>query len=94
MLVGNLKNCLRYSRIYIIKYRLQPSGTCNFSRIDNATLSLTLSANAVANNGNVKVKVFAVNSHRVQKVAHSSNLGHYLEKMFKLPKLNRVIACC
>ena len=43
---------------------IQPSGTCNFSRIDNASLDLTLSSDAVSttkNNGNVKVQVWAIN---------------------------------
>ncbi len=39
----------------------QPSGTCNFSRIDNATLMLVLSAGAVANTNTAKVRVYAVN---------------------------------
>ena len=43
---------------------IQPSGTCNFSRIDNASLDLTLSSDSVSttkNNGNVKVQVWAIN---------------------------------
>lgn len=39
----------------------QPSGTCNFSRIDNATLNLTLTDDAVKNNRSCKVRVYAVN---------------------------------
>jgi hypothetical protein len=39
----------------------QPSGTCNFSRIDNATLMLVLSAGAVANTNTAKVRVYAIN---------------------------------
>jgi hypothetical protein len=39
----------------------QPSGTCNLSRIDNATLSLTLSPNTVGNGLTAKVRVYAVN---------------------------------
>jgi hypothetical protein len=39
----------------------QPSGTCNMSRIDNATLQLTLTPEAVASGRSCKVKVFAVN---------------------------------
>ena len=34
----------------------QPSGTCNFSRIDNATLSLTLTSSAAG-----KIRIYAVN---------------------------------
>jgi hypothetical protein len=39
----------------------QPSGTCNFSRIDNATLQLVLSSGAVAGTATSKVRVYAVN---------------------------------
>ena len=39
----------------------QPSGTCNFSRIDNATLNLVLSNNAVGGDETAKVRVYATN---------------------------------
>ena len=40
----------------------QPSGTCNFSRIDNATLQLTLTPQSVTNGSStVVIKVFALN---------------------------------
>jgi len=39
----------------------QPSGSCNFSRIDNAVLQLVLSANTVASTSTAKVRVYAVN---------------------------------
>jgi hypothetical protein len=39
----------------------QPSGTCNFSRIDNATLALNLTAASVAGGATVKIRVYAVN---------------------------------
>ena len=39
----------------------QPSGTCNFSRIDNAVLQLVLSSNTVAGDKTAKVRVYAVN---------------------------------
>ena len=39
----------------------QPSGSCNFSRIDNAVLQLVLSAGAVSGNATAKVRVYAVN---------------------------------
>ena len=39
----------------------QPSGTCNFSRIDNAVLQLVLSSNTVAGSATAKVRVYAVN---------------------------------
>jgi hypothetical protein len=39
----------------------QPSGSCNFSRIDNAVLQLVLSANTVSGTNTAKVRVYAVN---------------------------------
>ncbi len=38
----------------------QPSGTCNMSRIDNATLQLTLTA-ATVSNQSARIKIFCVN---------------------------------
>jgi hypothetical protein len=39
----------------------QPSGTCNFSRIDNAVLQLVLSSGTVSGTSTAKVRVYAVN---------------------------------
>ena len=39
----------------------QPSGSCTFSRIDNATLQLVLSAPTVSGTATAKVRVYAVN---------------------------------
>jgi len=39
----------------------QPSGSCNFSRIDNAVMQLVLSAGAVSGVATAKVRVYAVN---------------------------------
>jgi len=44
----------------------QPSGTCNFSRIDNATLALTLTKSVACN-----IRIFAVNY----------NVNHCVEKL-------------
>jgi hypothetical protein len=39
----------------------QPSGTCNFSRIDNATLQLVLSNETISGTDTAKVRVYATN---------------------------------
>jgi hypothetical protein len=39
----------------------QPSGTCNFSRIDKATLQLTVSLNTVTGSRTAQVRVYALN---------------------------------
>jgi len=45
----------------------QPSGTCNFSRIDNATLQLVLSSATVSGTATAKVRVYAL-SYNVLRV--------------------------
>jgi hypothetical protein len=57
----------------------QPSGTCNFSRIDNAFLNLTLSDNSLSstvNNGNVDVKVYAVNYNILRIMSGHGGLAY------------------
>jgi hypothetical protein len=39
----------------------QPSGSCNFSRIDNAVMQLVLSSGTVSGTNTAKVRVYAVN---------------------------------
>lgn len=55
----------------------QPSGSCNMSRIDNATLQLTLSQNAI-NTGSrsCKVKVFAVNYNVLRIMSGMGGLAY------------------
>ena len=45
----------------------QPSGTCNFSRIDNATLQLVLSSATVGGTATAKVRVYAT-SYNILRV--------------------------
>lgn len=57
----------------------QPSGTVNMSRIDNATLMLTLTDNTVRHNGvarNAKVKVFAVNYNVLRIMSGMGGLAY------------------
>ena len=54
----------------------QPSGTCNFSRIDNATLQLVVSANTVSGNKTAKVRVFAVNYNVLRVMSGMSGLAY------------------
>ena len=55
----------------------QPSGSCNFSRIDNAVLQLVLSSGAVAGTATAKVRVFAVN-YNVLRVMSGINSNKQL----------------
>ena len=52
----------------------QPSGTANMSRIDNATLQLTLTSNA--NNNSPIVKVFAVNYNVLRIMSGMGGLAY------------------
>ena len=57
----------------------QPSGTCNFSRIDNAFLTLTHTDNTVsssANSGNAKVRVYAVNYNILRIMSGMAGLAY------------------
>lgn len=52
----------------------QPSGTCNMSRIDNATLQLTLTTNSVT--GGAKVRVYAVNYNILRIMSGMGGLAY------------------
>jgi hypothetical protein len=54
----------------------QPSGTCNFSRIDKATLNLTLSVNTVRNQRTAKVRVYAVNYNVLRVMSGMGGLAY------------------
>jgi len=54
----------------------QPSGTCNFSRIDNATLQLVLSNAAVEGTKTAKVRVFAVNYNVLRIMSGMGGLAY------------------
>ena len=53
-----------------------PSGACNFSRIDNATLQLILSSNTVASLRTAKVRVYAYSYNIVRVVAGMAGLAY------------------
>ena len=54
----------------------QPSGTCNFSRIDNATLQLVLSANTVGNDDTAKVRVYTTNFNVLRIMSGMGGLAY------------------
>jgi hypothetical protein len=54
----------------------QPSGTCNFSRIDNATLQLVLSHNTVAGQATAKVRVYATNYNVLRVMSGMGGLAY------------------
>jgi hypothetical protein len=54
----------------------QPSGTCNFSRIDTATLQLTVTNNTVGNGNTAKVRIYAVNYNVLRIMAGMGGLAY------------------
>ena len=54
----------------------QPSGTCNFSRIDNATLQLVVSAAAIGSNKTAKVRVYATNYNVLRVMSGMGGLAY------------------
>ncbi len=54
----------------------QPSGTCNFSRIDNATLQLVLSNATVSGTNTAKVRVYARNYNVLRILSGMGGLGY------------------
>jgi hypothetical protein len=54
----------------------QPSGSCNFSRIDNATLQLVLSNNAIGDTNTAKVRVYATNYNVLRVMSGMGGLAY------------------
>ena len=57
----------------------QPSGTCNFSRIDNAHLEITVTANTISsttNSGNAKVRIYATNYNILRIMSGMGGLAY------------------
>jgi hypothetical protein len=55
---------------------LQPSGSCNFSRIDTATLHLTLTRAAVPSGGSANVRIYAVNYNVLRIMSGMGGLAY------------------
>ncbi len=54
----------------------QPSGSCNFSRIDNATLQLVLSNATVEGTKTAKVRVYATNYNVLRVMSGMGGLAY------------------
>ncbi len=73
--------CAPEKHIYTYSFGLkpaehQPSGTCNFSRIDNATLNFTFNSSTHTGNGNVTLKVYAVNYNVLRIMSGMGGLAY------------------
>jgi hypothetical protein len=54
----------------------QPSGTCNFSRIDTANMQLTVTNNTVGNGNTAKVRIYATNYNVLRIMAGMGGLAY------------------
>ena len=54
----------------------QPSGTCNFSRVDNSVLQLVLSSPTVAGTATAKVRVYAVNYNVLRVMSGMAGIAY------------------
>ena len=54
----------------------QPSGTCNMSRIDNATLQLVLSNDTIGGEDTARVAVYAVNYNVLRIMSGMGGLAY------------------
>jgi len=54
----------------------QPSGTCNFSRIDIATLNMTVSTNTVYDGNTAQVRIYATNYNVLRIMAGMGGLAY------------------
>jgi hypothetical protein len=64
----------------------QPSGTCNFSRIDNATLQLVLSNATVEGTKTAKVRVYATNYNVLRIMSGMGGLSNLARIMLSRTK--------
>ena len=69
----------------------QPSGTCNMSRIDNATLQLTLTSDAVANARSCKVRVYATNYNVLRIMSGMGGLNHLRKRITRAEKQYAIV---
>jgi len=54
----------------------QPSGSCNFSRIDNAVLQLVLSSGAISGTSTAKVRVYAINYNVLRVMSGMAGIAY------------------
>ncbi|MAL65223.1 MAG: hypothetical protein CMF94_03880, partial [Candidatus Marinimicrobia bacterium] len=78
---GNARTSSMTNKINMYSFALepeehQPSGTCNFSRIDNATLQLVLSNATVEGTKTAKVRVYATNYNVLRIMSGMGGLAY------------------
>ena len=72
----------------------QPSGTCNFSRIDNATLQLVLSNATVEGTKTAKVRVYATNYNVLRIMSGMGGLSNLALLLSRTKQLAAILDIC
>ena len=72
----------------------QPSGTCNFSRIDNATLQLVLSNATVSGTNTAKVRVYATNYNVLRIMSGMGGLRNLALLLSRAQQLAATLVIC
>jgi len=72
----------------------QPSGTCNFSRIDNATLQLVLSNATVEGTKTAKVRVYATNYNVLRILSGMGGLNNTHLRISRSEQLDAMLVIC
>jgi hypothetical protein len=72
----------------------QPSGTCNFSRIDNATLQLVLSNATVEGTKTAKVRVYATNYNVLRIMSGMGGLNQAIYLLSRAQQLAAILDIC
>ena len=72
----------------------QPSGTCNFSRIDNATLQLVLSNSTVEGTKTAKVRVYATNYNVLRIMSGMGGLNLAINLLIRSKQLAAILDIC
>jgi len=70
----------------------QPSGTVNMSRIDNATLMLTLDSAMITATTSVKLRLYAVN-YNVLRIMAGEHISPYSRQQECIHKRNMLVEC-
>ena len=83
--------------IYVYSFALnpeqhQPSGTVNMSRIDNATLMLTLDSAMITATTSVKLRLYAVN-YNVLRIMAGEHISPYSRQQECIHKRNMLVEC-
>ena len=72
----------------------QPSGTCNFSRIDNATLQLVLSNATVEGTKTAKVRIYATNYNVLRIMSGMGGLNQAIYLLSRAQQLAAILDIC